>query len=426
MRLALFGAAPDTPNMGVSALFKSVVNSFGNLIDNIEFVVFDNGLGERTSQLITSSGKKIPLILYGARSGHRYYRPENLVSMLILSKMGKVGAVLNRGLQLIDSCDAVLDISGGDSFSDIYGLKRFYQVNRSKQIVINRNIPLILLPQTYGPYKEAVVYQKACESVKRASIALARDENSFGILKSMLGDRFDSEKHLSTVDMAFLLEKENADSIIDDELSAWLSCDREKSPLIGLNISGLIYNDPYAAIEQYGFRADYRETVAGIVSKILEETQARIILISHVMDFPGHYESDYEACMDVYNKLDESQKNRVIIAPNNLNESQVKWLISKLDWFCGTRMHSTIASLSTNVPTATISYSDKALGVFKTCNQGHQVFDPRILNRKDIIKQLLLSFLNRESTYIDLKDSINDYSYKFLTTIIRKIQSKSY
>jgi len=345
-----------------------------------------------------------------------------LTTMLMLSKLGKAGARLNRGLELIDSCDAVLDISGGDSFSDIYGLKRFNQINSPKQIAINRQIPLILLPQTYGPYKNPDIYKKACESVQGASQAWARDGNSFQILKKMLGDKFDPQKHKTTVDMAFLLEPEDASDLVGDEINAWISSDRQDSPLIGLNISGLIYNDPEIATRQYGFKEDYRKTVFELVSNFLTETTARILLISHVMDLPGHYESDYDACIDVYDKLNDHHKERVIVAPNNLNESQVKWLISKLDWFCGTRMHSTIAGLSMAVATATISYSDKALGVFESCKEGAQVFDPRILSIEDLIDGLVKSFQDRKKNHHEL--GVNIKLVKEKAQIIFNISAK--
>ena len=59
-------------------------------------------------------------------------------------------------------------------------------------------------------------------------------------------------------------------------------------------------------------------------------------------------------------------------------------------------MHATIAGLSTNVPTATISYSDKAIGVFETCGQGAEVFDPRALETESIVEGLMDSYRRRD------------------------------
>jgi len=408
VRVALFGAAPDTPNMGVSALFKSVVTTLSQYISPVEIVVFDNGLGRRDATTFDYAGNKIPMIRYGARGGYRYYRPENLHTMLLLSKLGRFGALMNEGLRLIDSCDVVFDISGGDSFSDIYGLKRFHSVNMPKTIAVNRVKPLFLLPQTYGPYKHESVKEQAVRSISSATMAWARDEDSYEILKSVLGSNFDSTKHLCGVDVAFLLKPVDAADLLSSALNEWIKNKEPEYPLIGVNVSGLIYNDPEGARGKYGFKSDYKKILVDFVSKLIDTTSARIILIPHVMDKGGHYESDIDACFDLLKHLPVKYEERILVSPATLNESQVKWLISKMDWFCGTRMHSTIASLSSCVPTTAISYSDKTKGVFETCKQGSFVYDPRELMEDEIVKGLLHSFSVHKSTKLSLPGNISE------------------
>lgn len=406
IRVALFGAAPDTPNMGVSALYKSAISGIAEYVDNLEFVIFDNGLGCRHSILELPNGKTIPLLLFGARAGHRYFRPENLATMALLSRFRKLGAIFNQGIRLIDSCVAILDVSGGDSFSDIYGRKRFDSISRPKQIAINRGKLLILLPQTYGPYKDHDVSELAKGIVAKANMVWARDENSFAILKTMLGQRFDPQRHRCGVDMAFGLLPSVAEGKLDPTLKSWIKDKDVSCPVIGFNVSGLIYNNPQKAISEYRFVADYRKIVKDFLRWLLENTAVRIVLISHVMDMPGHYESDLGACMDIFAQLGDEYASRVKVVPATLDQSEVKWLISKMDWFCGTRMHSTIASLSSGVPTAAISYSDKTNGVFETCGQGGQVFDPRLLYTDQVINGLIQSFDTRGAIRESLKQRL--------------------
>lgn len=381
--------------MGVSALFMSAVTGIAKFIDPVEFVVFDNGLGHREETLVTADNRQLRLIRFGARGGRRYYRPENLATMELLSRLGDLGAGINEGIRLIDSCAAVLDISGGDSFSDIYGQTRFVNVLRPKSIAINRGKPLILMPQTYGPYKAPEVRELAASAVQGSSMAWARDSYSFEILKDLLGDQFNPEIHRCGVDMAFSLAPRPAANLLPSDLNAWLENKTAENPLIGFNISGLIYNDPEGQSKKYGFKADYRTAVINFLKKILAETTARIVLISHVMDQPGHFESDLAACQDVANQLGATQGDRILISPASLDQSQVKWLIAQMDWFCGTRMHATIAGLSSCVPTAAVSYSDKTRGVFATCGQEAQVFDPRASDENGLVDFLFQSFSNR-------------------------------
>jgi len=417
-RVALFGAAPDTSNMGVTALYMSTITGISKYIHNVEFVVFDNGLGTRKETVNIGDNKAIKIIRYGARGGFRYYRHENLLTMLVMSKLGKLGAILNEGINLIDSCDVVLDVSGGDSFSDIYGLRRFNNINRPKQISVNRKKPLILLPQTYGPYKNSRVEQQAIQSIRNATLAWARDENSFKILKNLLDGYFSNDRHHSGVDMAFRLIPKNAKQKISEPLSTWLNEISSTKLIIGINVSGLIYNDPEKAKKAYGFKADYKNVINGLITRLLNNTKANIVLVSHVMTKPGHYESDFEACGDVAVSVDKVFSDRIIVSPLTLNESEVKWLISKLNWFCGTRMHSTIAGLSSYVPTSAISYSDKTKGVFDTCKQGKHVIDPRVCDTDEAINLLINSFKEMNET----KTSMSPHIQKVINSADKMMQ----
>jgi polysaccharide pyruvyl transferase WcaK-like protein len=69
-------------------------------------------------------------------------------------------------------------------------------------------------------------------------------------------------------------------------------------------------------------------------------------------------------------------------------------------------MHSTIAALSSGVPTAAISYSPKTLGVFESCEQGAHVADPCQLTTEEVVDCLWRSWLDRESARETLKAAL--------------------
>lgn len=392
--------------MGVSALFASTVEGITERVPNASFAVFDNKLGKRSEIHHFSEGHKFEVEHIGIRAGHRYYLPENIVAISALSHLGALGGMINSVVRDIDNFDVVLDISGGDSFSDIYGVKRFMSVVRPKLISLKRHVPLILLPQTYGPYYDPKFNRIAIKAVKGADMAWARDPNSYEILKNMLGDQFDPARHRSGVDFAFALGIRGAEDMIEAPLRQAVLEKEPEKPLVGLNVSGLIYNDPNAAVSQYGFKANYNEIIHEFCDWLLAETDANLVLIPHVMSGRQYTESDYTACEKVARRVEERHKDRVFVSPDTLDQNQVKWLISNMDWFCGTRMHSTIAALSRGVPTAAIAYSDKTKGVFETCGQGDEVFDPRTLDTKDVIDDLKGSFLRRADLLASLEKSL--------------------
>ncbi len=417
--------------MGVSALFYSLVGGVSQHLDPVEFVVFDNGLGCRSEILPLPDGRQIDVIRVGARGGRRYYRPENLTALAFLSRCGGLGSRLNRAISLIDSCDAVLDVSGGDSFSDIYGTSRFENIVRPKEIALARNRPLVLLPQTYGPYKRPAVRARAEDVVRGAAMAWARDPDSHAALVDLLGRHYDPDRHLCGVDMAFALPPKPAAKALEPDLAAWIDADGRDHPLVGINVSGLIFNDQVAAQANYGLKADYREVMRRLLERLLQRTACKIVLVPHVMDQPGHYESDVHACNLLRDSLDGQYRARVLVAPASLDQSEVKWLISRFDWFCGTRMHSTIAALSSGVPTAAISYSDKTRGVFRTCGQERWVIDPRALETDAVVSGVLAAFDGREAARVELSEALPgvkaslERSFGAIAALVRTLRNQN-
>jgi polysaccharide pyruvyl transferase WcaK-like protein len=55
----------------------------------------------------------------------------------------------------------------------------------------------------------------------------------------------------------------------------------------------------------------------------------------------------------------------VLLVGREFNAPQLKWNISRLTVFAGSRTHATIAALSSGVPTLCIGYSLKARGISK-------------------------------------------------------------
>jgi len=236
-------------------------------------------------------------------------------------------------------------------------------------------------------------------------MAWARDARSFEVLKNLLGQDFDPQRHLSGVDVAFALETHPPRRPLPGPIATWLADElgHRAAPVIGFNVSGLIWHDPVAMRVRYGFKADYRECVLDFLRRVLRESDARILLIPHVLTPPGHYESDpgaNDAVMaalrsDSDERVRGAADRRVASVPPVYDPMEMKWIISRADWFCGTRMHATIAGLSSGVPTAAIAYSVKTAGVFETCDQEAHVADPRSSETADIRDQLWASWCDR-------------------------------
>ena len=435
LRLCLFGAAPDTGNLGVSALCYSVVGGLARCDPRTELTVFDEGRGVRPATLEFATGP-FRFAFCGATQTRRVWQRRSFWNLRVCNWLGGLG---NPAVARLRAADAVLDISGGDSFTDLYGPRRFHSVTFSKRLALEHHRPLVLLPQTYGPYRDRRCRALAADIVRRAAMAWARDARSFEVLKDLLGPDFDPVRHRCGVDVAFALESRPPRAPLPEPLATWLGARSVgppwptstrsgralhrpwegeapaepntppadtfppshlptfPRPVIGFNVSGLIWHDPDGARTRYGFQADYRQCVLGFLRRVLRETDARIVLVPHVLTSPGHYESDPAANAAVAAALadEPGAAERVAAVPPVYDPMEMKWLIARLDWFCGTRMHATIAGLSSGVPTAAIAYSVKTAGVFETCGQGGCVADPRVAGTADVVDRLWTAWQDR-------------------------------
>lgn len=397
MRISFFGAALGTGNLGVEALCYSTIYNLIKIDPNLQFVVFDYQDGKE-NKVIKFGDQTIAVKRVGAYSSRRYYKKENLESAYMLSAFSKHLHPLCRELS---RSDCIIDISGGDSFTDLYGGYRFDSVNLPKLLALRLNKPLVLLPQTYGPFNNDTNRNRASKIVKQANVSWARDPQSFKVLQALAGDAFREDRYRCGVDMAFGLpisETDDMPRFVLEKLA-----ELSDSPKVGINVSGLIYNNPEDAKLKFGFISDYNLVVTSLVEWLLESSAATVFLVPHVVAQKQLKESDLAACNHVKESLEHKYPGRIVVLPELTDPREIKWVISKFDWFCGTRMHSTIAALSSGVPCASISYSPKTTGVFETCEQEKWVVDPTAQDTQEMISMLKKSFGSRKEISEELE-----------------------
>ena len=398
--LCLFGASPNTGNQGVSALCWSTLEGIGERT-NASMHVFRYGDGMQRS-VVPGSVPPLYYQMEGMAGGRRIWRNNHLYRALCSARARLSG---NAIVRVVQDADAVLDVSGGDSFTDMYGSARFNDVIAPKKLAMTLRRRLVLLPQTYGPFSSKRNERSAQNLVAGASLAYARDGDSYEMLQQILGSHFDASRHRLGVDLAFGLQArkpQNLEPGVDRALNA-----RGTRPLLGINISGLLTNQNVVAGERFGLLSDYRELTESVVAALLNSSDAHILLVPHVHAPSGHYESDLDACRALVAALPDSCRaeanERITIVSRPYDASELKWLISQTEWFCGTRMHSTIAALSQGVPACALAYSLKTKGVFETCEAGDSVVDMRHVSTEEATGQVLRAWRRRNSFADTLK-----------------------
>ena len=398
LQLCVFGVPPRTGNLGVTAMHLALLTGIARRVENPLITVFDDRPGIRP-EATRLAGREMTYRLCGAIPTRRIYRRHSLWQIRASGRLGGLG---NPVIKAIREAHAVLDVTGGDSFTDLYGPRRFRWVTLDKLITLEQGRPLILLPQTIGPFHSARARRIARRILRSAMMVWVRDATSFTVLRDLLGSDFDDDRHRCGVDLAFGLETRQPAQPLPEPIASWFADDGRR-PIVGCNVSGLIFNNAAAAKVRFGLRAEYDRAVILFLQRILNQTDANVLLVPHVITERGHHEHDPDACASVAEALPQADGQRVAIVGGGYDPCEMKWIIGRTDWFCGTRMHAGIAALSSGVPTAAIAYSRKTRGVFDTCGQGPHVADPRELDTANVVEHLWQSWTQRETAAAQLR-----------------------
>lgn len=383
----LFGAPLDSGNRGVEAMGRSIVAGLASVTPQGHVTIFDNGWGIRSGD----RQGELTVDYCGVRRSRRIYRGESWANVNLSLRIPSTHNVV---AELIRSCDLVLDISGGDSFSDLYGMDRLRAVLAPKLASLRAGRPLALLPQTYGPFTGPAAQRRAADVIKRAAVAWSRDDESLAVLQQLLGTDFDPQRHRRGVDVAFALEPRRPED--RPEWMDKLLHRRGTTPIVGVNVSGLLdTRDP-----GFDLQSDYGAAMRDLVARLAED--AFVVLVPHSGSRDRVAQSDPLAADRLWSGLPPATAGRVHVAPDNWRADELKWLISQFDWFCGARMHAAIAALSTATPVCAVAYSRKFRGVFRTCDAEELVVDARSVSTHELTESALRLFERRDETRLRL------------------------
>lgn len=283
--------------------------------------------------------------------------------------------------EAISSCNIVIDLSAGDSFTDIYGLKRFVQQVFTKFLAISTDRPLILCPQTIGPFDKWYGRFFSKFIIKRSQHIFARDDISFNYL-SIYKTRKNTDL---AADLAFVLPFNRN----------FFEFDRSHTH-IGLNVSGLLFNGGYNNNNQFNLKIDYQVFIRNLIKRLLILNNVRVHLISHVISEYYEVDDDYRVCLLLSKEFPEC-----VLAPRFMTPTDAKSYISGLDFFSGARMHSTIAAYSSGVPVVPFSYSRKFSGLFGSLGYKYLV-EGKQNNNEEAINIIFSAFENRKQLLEDI------------------------
>ncbi len=272
--------------------------------------------------------------------------------------------------------DMVIDIGGGDSFADIYGRRRLTQMFLMKYLTHLARKPLVLAPQTFGPFRHRLSAFLARQTIRLSAITATRD----GLSTACLRDMGIKGEVIEASDVALRLPYDPP----------------PKRPAagpvrIGINVSGLLMSGGYTRNNMFGLKMDYPQLIRDILQRFEEHPEpCEIHLVPHVISWTrGALEDDYAASV----RLSEEFPS-VTVAPTFTSPSEAKSYIAGMDFFMGARMHACIAAFSSGVPVVPMAYSRKFAGLFGALGYNETV-DCTTQSAEDILTRIFYAFDQR-------------------------------
>ncbi len=276
-------------------------------------------------------------------------------------------------LGVLKNIDVVLSI-GGDNYTQDYSFPEYFI--KLNNLIKKAGKTLVIWGASIGPFKEDASLSQVIESLRQVDLITARETLSIKYLESIGISR--NVKRVA--DPAFLL-------MPDEKSTEYIFHDID-APILGVNIS------PILAKYSNGLTNDdiVRESIL-FLRKVITDMKFYVFLIPHVTQSTG-FNNDYTFMQKIFDGLKNTKM--IMSISTKYNAMQMKSIISKCRFFIGARTHSTIAALSTGVPTLSIGYSIKAQGINKDLF-GHNDYVLNVANLSaDLLFDKFMKLLSAE------------------------------
>lgn len=308
---------------------------------------------------------------------HNFWKRETVKALCQyhLNREAYYAAIYRNLCPYLKSASAVLSV-GGDNYHIDGRLPISFTI--LDDLVLAHRRPLVIWGASVGPFSAMPDYERYMSAhLQKVSGIFARESITIDYLKSIGVE----ENVQSVADPAFLMDPVKPDGIKDDH-----PIDEEA---IGLNLSPLM-----AKYVTGGDLEAWADIAASIISAVTRKTEMPIYLIPHVTELGSN--DDYSFMQRTLSLISGNNKNITLIPPT-YNAAETKWIISRMTLFAGARTHSTIAALSSSVPTLSFAYSIKARGINRDIF-GHTDYclEPAALDAETVSSRLL-SMLNEKT-----------------------------
>lgn len=311
MRILVAWADDSSPNLGVRALGRGSVDLLRQVWPGATFTFMNYR-------------QRPPQIPWG--------RNRSLLRERVTGQLGM--------MRWLADFDLVWDTRSGDSFADIYGLPRHTTMSLLHEFAAQAGTPVVLAPQTIGPFGTTRARLLARRSLQRSRLAFARDPISAA---TAIGLGYPVDAVAS--DLVFGLEQPERGDERD----------------VVLNVSGLLWQS-----DAHVGASGYRSTVRTIIEGLLADGRS-VTLLPHVLNADGT-DDDVPVARELSAAYDDRLELRI---PTDLDDARS--IIAAARLVIGARMHACLNALSTGTPAVAMAYSRKFAPLMASIGWEHVV-----------------------------------------------------
>lgn len=274
-------------------------------------------------------------------------------------------------LKIIKELDLLLDISGyalSSAFAPAINENYLAFIDYAKAC----GIPVVLLPQSFGPFAYGEGTEKFMERIKTAlrypRIIFAREAEGMLLLKK--------EFALNNVIQSDDLVLQNP--IKDLNLVCDASHFSKHIPEIKTDRNVAIV--PNTKIVSKCGHINLQNLYKAIIDLLLEQNRT-VYIMQHCVD-------DIDICKAIKNQF--ATVPSVILVDTELNFYEYERIIHKFDYIIASRFHSIVHAFKQNVPCLGLGWADKYMSLFQSCGQQDYILDLRgSITTEAVIKTLL-------------------------------------
>jgi colanic acid/amylovoran biosynthesis protein len=277
--------------------------------------------------------------------------------------------------------DLVVDLSGDSISRDYSGIANLTVMLPLLTARALRR-PYYLCAQSIGPFGRGRLDDLVLDVLRTATLITTREART----QRLLAEHGIAANVRRTEDLAFLLAP--ADPARRDTLLAAERID-PSWPWVGMSISSIVAAYAFADLPPKQRQGAYVAAMAQFADYVVDRYGLNVLFVPHVV-IPG-ISDDRDVTSRVLSAMQRADHGRIV--GGDYTGAELKAFIGTCRYFVGSRMHATIAALSQEIPTVTLAYNHKTLGINgEVLGQGDFLIDLRAIRSDELLARCVATF----------------------------------